>query len=74
MLFTIAWERYKVLGNILGDFQGRAFTVLFYFTIMVPFGIGTRLLGDPLHLKNPPQGWVEHEPLSDTLEDARRQG
>lgn len=73
-MFTIAWERSKVLTSILADFQGRAFTVLFYFTIMIPFGIGTRLLGDPLDLKRSQPSWIERPPVSDTLEEARRQG
>lgn len=68
-----AWERYKLFGEILGDAQGRFFTLLFYFTIMVPFGIGARLFGDLLNLKHETQ-WLEREPVSTTLEDAQRQG
>jgi hypothetical protein len=73
-LFSIAWERYKLLGQILGDFQGRLFTVIFYFTIMVPFGIGMRLLGDPLRMKDRKPVWLEREPVGTSLEEARRQG
>lgn len=73
-LFKTAWERYKLFGNILGDFQGRAFAILFYFTIMVPFGVGMRLFGDPLNLKVKEPVWQEREPVGATLQDARRQG
>lgn len=72
-MISIAWERYKILGNILIDIQGQGAALLFYFTILVPFGIGVRLLGDPLRLKEPVQ-WVEREALTHTLEEARRQG
>lgn len=73
-LFKTAWERYKLFGKILGDFQGRAFAMLFYFTVMIPFGLGTRLFSDPLHLKVKEPIWLEREPVGSTLQDARRQG
>lgn len=73
VLFKLAWERYKIFGQIFGDAQGRVFTQIFYFTIMVPFGIGVRVFMDPLHLKEAVH-WVDREPLSSSLEDARRQG
>lgn len=72
-MFKTAWQRYKIFGDILIDFQGRAFTVLFYFTVMIPFGLGMRLLGDPLHTKGEVE-WLKREPISDSLEEARRQG
>ncbi len=72
-LFRLAWERYRLFGHILGDFQGQVFNLLFYFTIMLPFGIGMRLLGDPLGQKLPAR-WPEREPVGNTLDDARRQG
>lgn len=73
-MFHLAWERYKVMGKILGDFQGRAFAVLFYFTIMLPFGIGMRLLGDPLQQKKTQPHWLEREPVGNSLIEAQRQG
>jgi hypothetical protein len=73
-LLKLAWERYKLLGEILGDFQGRFFTLIFYFTIMVPFGLGARLFGDLLRIKTSTTTWLEREPVGTSLEDARRQG
>jgi hypothetical protein len=69
----VAWERWKVLGEAFGDFQGRLFAVLFYFTIFAPFALGVRLFSDPLHVRTPQTKWVEREPVSSTLDDARQQ-
>ena len=73
-MFNLAWERYKLLGDILVDFQGRAMAILFYFTIMIPFGMGARLFGDPLDIKDRTPSWRDREPIPTTLEEARRQG
>lgn len=69
----IAWKRWNILGQVFGDFQGRFIAVLFYFTIFVPFAIGVRLLGDPLHLRKPDTRWLDRAPVGTTLDDARRQ-
>ena len=54
-LTRIAWDRWKIIGEVFGDFQGRLFAVLFYFTLFVPFALGVRLLSDPLHLRTSPR-------------------
>jgi hypothetical protein len=71
----LAWDRFKIVAGIVGDVQGRVIVTLFYFTILVPFGLGSRLFGDALHIrsKNPPQ-WMERPPVENGLEEARRQG
>lgn len=72
-MLKIAYQRYKIYGDIYVDTQGRVFTILFYFTIMVPFGIGARLFGDLLELKRDVE-WLERPAVSDALEEAQRQG
>jgi hypothetical protein len=72
-VFKLAWERSRIHGKILADAQARALNLLFYFTFMIPFGIGVRLLSDPLQQKTPPQ-WPQREPVVNTIEEARRQG
>ena len=71
----LAWNRFKIIAGIVGDVQGRVIVTLFYFTILVPFGIGSRLFSDALHIrtKNTPQ-WLERPPVQNGLEEARRQG
>lgn len=72
-MFRLAQARARILGQILVDFQAWLLTMVFYFTVMVPFGIGMRLLGDPLQTKGAVQ-WLQREPVGASMEEARRQG
>jgi hypothetical protein len=72
-LGRIAWKRWQIVGEVYGDFQARLFAVLFYFTIFVPFALGVRLFSDPLKVRTASSRWVDRAPLSNSLEDARRQ-
>ena len=69
----LAWKRWKIIGDAFGDFQGRLVTVLFYFTIFVPFAVGMRLFSDPLQMRKAPTSWLKRAPVGKTLDDARRQ-
>jgi hypothetical protein len=74
-IVQLAWDRFKVIASIVGDVQGRAIVTLFYFTLLVPFGIGARLFGDALRLRSTNlQQWFERAPVGNALEEARRQG
>lgn len=68
-----ARERFDLFTEILTDAQGRAFAILFYYTIMIPFGLGGSLAGDFLHRKEAVR-WLDREPVGTTLEEAQRQG
>ena len=73
----LAWDRFNLVASVIGDVQGRIIAVGFYFTILVPFGLISRLTGDPLRLqaaKNAPIPWLEREPVPDDLDSARQQG
>ena len=74
-IIHLAWDRFKIIAGIVGDVQGRVIVTLFYFTILVPFGLGARLFGDALRIRsnNTPQ-WLERPPVQNGLEEARRQG
>jgi hypothetical protein len=72
-ILQLAWKRLLVITAVIGDVQGRLIASLFYYTILVPFGIGTRLFSDPLRRDGPSQ-WLDREPVSATLEDAKKQG
>jgi hypothetical protein len=68
------WEAWKRIGKIIGDFIGRIVLTVFYFTIFVPFGLGVRLLSDPLRLNRASSAyWLSRRTTDLTLEDARRQ-
>lgn len=71
---SIAWQRLMVISAIVGDVNGRAIATLFYFTILVPFGIGSALFSDPLRIKQQTTQWIEREPVPTDLESAREQG
>ena len=69
------WEGWKRFGQIMGDFVARVILSIFYFTVFLPFGLGTRLFSDPLDIKTDdkePQ-WHERKTKDLTLDDARRQ-
>lgn len=67
------WQVWKKVGQAIGDFIARIVLTLFYFTIFVPFGLGSRLFSDPLHLKPTPKtAWQERTTQSPNLDDARR--
>jgi len=72
-LARVAWARWKIIGAAFGDFQGRLFAVLFYFTVFVPFALVTRLAGDPLQLRRPARHWLARPSVSSELDDAQRQ-
>jgi len=69
--FWKAWQRF---GKFIGDIVGRVVLSVFYFTILLPFGIGATFFGDTLGLKKKPSAnWEDRETPSATLETARRQ-
>ncbi len=72
-IVLLAWKRWKIIGEAFGDFQGRLFAVLFYFTLFAPFALGVRLFGDPLHIRKSLGRWHAKAPVGTSLEEARRQ-
>jgi hypothetical protein len=72
----IAWERLKVILSVVGDAQARFIAFLFYYTILVPFGLASRLFSDPLHLRQHQEStyWLKREPVSNDLDAAKQQG
>ncbi len=68
--FSTIWKYWKKIGEFIGNLLGRFFLMLFYITIVLPFGIGIRLLGDPLnmHKKATPRGWAQRHSPEPTIE------
>lgn len=66
------WHAWKRVGQFIGDMLARVVLTLFYFTILVPFGIGVRLLADPLSLKTQPPRWLPGDFAEPAVEAARR--
>ncbi len=70
-----AWQRWKIIGGVVGNYQSRAVILFFYYTIMLPFGLGVRLFSDPLRIRAGvgAAAWVTRAPVSAHPDDARRQ-
>lgn len=75
-IIYLAWERFKIITAIIGDVQGRVIATLFYFTILLPFGVASHAFSDPLRLKltSPKPEWLDRAAVSEELEAAKRQG
>jgi hypothetical protein len=74
-LFQILWGEWKSLAFRMGNFQGRLILLLFYFTILIPFGIINSIFRDPLNLKKMKKDtyWFSLNTSDNELENARRQ-
>lgn len=72
-IFDLAWERFNVIASVVSDANARAIAILFYFTILAPFGLISLLFSDPFRQKHSPE-WLKRDPLPNDLETARRQG
>ncbi len=73
-ILRTAWERWQIIGHINGEYVSRFITNFFYFTILVPFGLGVRLFADPLSLrKGASSSWKARKPVNTALDDARSQ-
>lgn len=70
----LAWDRFTIIVGIVGDAQGQFLATLFYFTILVPFGLLAHLFSDPLHQRTPSTTWLTRDPVENGLEGAKRQG
>jgi len=75
-IIQLAWNRFKIITAIIGDVQGRLIATLFYFTILVPFGVMSRLLSDPLRLKTLAGdfSWLDRPAVPEELDAAQKQG
>jgi hypothetical protein len=68
------WTGWKAFGQFMGDWLARVVLTIFYFTVLVPFGIGVRLFGDPLHIKtHPSEFWQKRTTGDQELQEVRRQ-
>jgi hypothetical protein len=69
------WAGWKLFAFRLGNFQGRLILMLFYFTILIPFGIINTVFRDPLYQRQSERSsyWFELESESKEIQDARRQ-
>jgi hypothetical protein len=70
------WNAWKGFAQRMGNYQSRVLMAFIYFTVVLPFGLGTKLLGDPLGVKGSSGGsnWQPKGlPLKPSIDEARRQ-
>ncbi len=69
------WRGWMRFGHFMGDIVGRVAMTLFYFTILLPFGVIVTLFSDPLDRKHQDKqpAWQARTTGDRTLEEARRQ-
>ena len=70
------WIAWKDFARKMGNYQSRVWMAFVYFTVVLPFGLGMTLLGDPLGLKrsHSDSNWRPKElPLKPSIDEARSQ-
>jgi hypothetical protein len=68
------WAWWKVVAHTIGTFQSRVLLTVFYYLILLPFGVSIRLLADPLHLRcRQGSHWIGRTTELTDWEHARRQ-
>jgi hypothetical protein len=67
-----AWARWYAFARKVGNFVGGIAMTVFYFTVMLPFGLGVRFFGDPLGLKTEKPHWSTVDSHEQTIDSARR--
>jgi hypothetical protein len=74
-LFKKFWEKWKIFGHKVGNFQARLILSLFYFTVVCPFGMIVKFISKPLRLQlSHGSNWLPHEGGGeDVMSRARRQ-
>ncbi len=68
-----AWEAWKRLGRKIGNFQARVILSVFYWLLLMPFGLAIRWFSDPLRIKHRPEQWLDHTNEACDLQWARKQ-
>jgi hypothetical protein len=73
--FSTIWKYWRKFGEFLGNVIGRVFLMLFYFTIVLPFGLVSRLFGDPLDIRDKTKipTWRERTSPEPTIEASYNQ-
>jgi hypothetical protein len=73
--FSTIWNAWKKVGEFIGNLIGRVFLMLFYLTVVLPFGLALRLFGDPLRIgsKFKAPSWIVRKPETVSIEASYNQ-
>ena len=74
-ILKTVWEFWKKVAQFIGDVIARVVLTFFYFTLVLPFGLGVHLFGDPLRLKPGLREnfWLDRETKDLELEHGKKQ-
>ncbi len=69
------WRAWLEIARYIGDFQSRLLLTIFYFTVLIPFGLLVRAFSDPLRLRSDSgsSAWIRRSNPSESLRQAQRQ-
>jgi hypothetical protein len=69
------WRGWMRFGHFMGDIVGRVVMTVFYFTLLLPFGLIITLFGDPLDMrhKDKTPAWSARTTGDRNVEEAQRQ-
>jgi hypothetical protein len=70
------WNAWKGFARRMGNYQSRVLMAFIYFVVVLPFGLGVTLLGDPLQIKRAKvdSNWQAKETvLKPSIDEARGQ-
>ena len=71
---SLGWSRWKGLSKKAAELQARIVLTVFYFTVVMPFGLARTFGADPLQMKKSrPEKWLARQTRDLRLDDARRQ-
>ena len=74
-ILSIIWRRWLKIAERLGNIQLAILLSLIYWTMILLVAIPSKALSDPLalHNTNRPR-WIRRGPVSDAMENLRKQG
>jgi hypothetical protein len=73
------WERFKAgwmrFAHVVGVFNTKLIFTLFYYLLLLPFGVAMRFFADPLKVRMTPKNsnWLDRETRDRTLADLQKQ-
>jgi len=68
------WEAWKRVARAIAEFNSRVLLTLLYVVLLMPFGLGLRLVADPLRRRKPAaSNWIVRAEAPAALDEARRQ-
>jgi hypothetical protein len=74
-VFKKLWQSWNDFSKRMGRFQSRILLSLFYFVLVSPFAMATKMFSDPLRLKyrRLTSWWIQKKETKNELEEFRRQ-